>query len=161
MYIEDRKIEIINLAKSISVAGINLQSSGLPITFDSLGKMWGLYTEEIKSNTPNRLENGIEYGICLNKVPDYIVGIEVSQIEDLNQEYFKYVISAGSYIKASFNAKDHETLVGTNLMKMQKEAKKWAKENKVKCNPEYTVEVYPKITSDQDYFWMYILIPIK
>ena len=46
-------------------------------------------------------------------------------------------------------------------MKMQKEAKKWAKENKVKCNQEYTVEVYPQITSDEDCFWMYILIPIK
>lgn len=44
-------------------------------------------------------------------------------------------------------------------MKMQKMVKKWAKDNKVKCNLMYTVEVYPKDTLEQEYPEMYVLIP--
>lgn len=60
MYAEESKIERISLSDRITVVGINLQSSGLPITFESLGKMWGVYREEIKQRTPNRLENHVE-----------------------------------------------------------------------------------------------------
>jgi predicted transcriptional regulator YdeE len=160
MFVEESKIEIISLSDAIMVVGLNLQKSGLPISFDSLGKMWGIYTEEIKRKTPNRVEKHTEYGICLNKVPDYIVGIEVSRISDVLQDYVSYTIPAGDYIKASFNAENHDTLVDKKLMKMQKEAKKWAKNNKIKFNGDYTVEVYPIDTMKQEYPWMYILIPI-
>lgn len=160
MFIEESKIEIISLSDAIKVVGINLQKSGLPISFESLGKMWELYTEEIRTKTPNRLENNTEYGICLNKVPDYLVGIEVSNISDVLQDYASYTIAAGDYIKVFFNAEDHDTLVDAKLMKMQKEAKKWAKNNKIECNKEYTVEVYQIDTKQQEYPSMYILIPI-
>lgn len=160
MFVEKSKIEIISLSHEIIVVGLNLQKSGLPITFESLGKMWGLYTEEIIRETPNKLDNTTQYGICLNKVPDYIVGIEVSQISEDLQDYASYTIPAGDYIKASFNAENYNTLVDKKLMKMQKEAKKWAKNNKIKCNANYTVEVYPKDTMKQEYPSMYILIPI-
>lgn len=161
MNVENTKIGIINLQQSIKVAGINLQKSGLPITFEGLGMLWGIYTEEIKSKTPSRLDKDIEYGICLNKIPDYIVGVEVDVFVEEKNEYFSYEIPAGKYIKSSFSAENHETLVGIELMKVQKETKKWAKENKVKINSEYTVEVYPKFSSDMQYPWMYLLIPIK
>ena len=161
MNVENSKIEIIDLEQSIKVVGINLQKSGLPITFESLGKMWENYSEEIKSKTPNRLDNDTEYGICLNKIPDYIVGVEVDEIVAELQQYFGYEIASGKYVKASFSAETHEILVSSQLMKAQKEAKKWAKDNSIKCNPEYTVEVYPKLSSSMEYPWMYILIPIK
>jgi predicted transcriptional regulator YdeE len=160
MFVEESKIEIISLPDSIIAVGLNLQKSGLPISFDSLGKMWELYTEEIKRKTPNRLKNNTEYGICLNKVPDYIVGIEVSQIPDVLQDYISYTIPAGDYVKVYFNAENHDTLVDKKLMKMQKEAKKWAKNNKIKCNADYTVEVYPTDAMKQEYPSMHILIPI-
>lgn len=160
MFIEKSKIETISLSSEIIVVGLNLQKSGLPITFESLGKMWGLYTEEIIKKTPNGLDNPIQYGICLNKVPDYIVGIEASQTSEGLQDYASYTIPVGDYIKVSFNAENHNTLVDKKLMKMQKAAKKWARNNKIKCNADYTVEVYPKDTMKQEYPSMYILIPI-
>lgn len=94
-------------------------------------------------------------------MPDYIVGIEVSRIEEAFSDYVSYIIPDGRYIKVSFNAENHDTLVGTKLMRMQKEAKKWAKSNKIKCNGDYTVEVYPIDTVKQEYPSMYILIPIS
>lgn len=160
MFVEESKIETISLSDQIIVVGLNLQKSGLPITFESLGKMWGLYTEEIIRETPNKLDDSTQYGICLNKVPDYLVGIEASQISEGLRNYASYTIPAGDYIKVSFNAKNHNTLVDKELTKMQKEAKKWAKNNKIKCNANYTVEVYPIDTMKQEYPSMYILIPI-
>lgn len=160
MFVEENKIETITLSAEIIVTGLNLQKSGLPINFESLGKMWKLYTEEIIRKTPNQLNTHTEYGICLNKIPDYLVGIEVSRISENLQDYVSYTIPAGEYIKVSFNAENHNTLVDKKLMKMQKEAKKWAKNNKIKCNGDYTVEVYPKDTINQEYPSMYILIPI-
>ena len=59
-----------------------------------------------------------------------------------------------------WNGKDHEDLVSGRLMAMQKQAKKWVKENKVKCDNRYTVEVYPKDTMEQEYPEMYLLLPV-
>lgn len=160
MYIEKEQIEIVHISKDIIVVGLNLQNSGLPITFDSLGKMWERYTIEIKNNTPNPTENQIEYGLCLNKVPDYVVGIEATRIPKESKDYYGYTIASGDYIKASFNAQNHDVLVSERLMNMEKKAKKWAKDNKVKCNTNYTVEVYPKNKVEQEFPEMYVLIPV-
>lgn len=162
MYIEEKKIEEVHIEAQVIVVGPNLQKSGLPINFDSLGKMWEGYTEEMKLETPKRSPNQVEYGICLNKVPDYIVGVEVlEEITDLKETYYQYTIPSGDYVKASFNAENYASLVEDKLMKMLKEAKKWAKQNKIKLNNEYTVEVYPKEMVEKEYPEMYILLPIN
>lgn len=160
MYIEKSEIEVIHVEREIFVIGINLQNSGLPITFESLGKMWEKYTEELKEKTPNRTKKQVKYGICLNKVPDYIVGLEVTEIAEPLTDYKSYTIRKGDYVKASFNAENHDILVDHKLMAMEKEAKKWAKTNKIKIDPMFTVEVYPKETIDQEYPEMYVMLPV-
>lgn len=59
--------------------------------------------------------------------------------------------------KDLFNAEDFETLVTETLEK--RNVKKYAKENNLKINRSYTVEVYP--AKDMQYPEMYILTPIK
>ena len=83
MYQEKCNIEVITIETEIIVYGLNLQSSGLPINFNSLGIMWDNYTEDIKNSTPNRRDKEIEYAVCLNKVPDYIVGVEITEIHEV------------------------------------------------------------------------------
>lgn len=160
MFQEESNITIVEITEEIPVVGLNLQGSGLPITFQSLGMMWERYTKEQKENTPNKAPKQVEYGICLNKVPDYIVGVEVTFVSEELKGYYSYTIPAGTYVKAWFSAQDHDTLVGDLFTKMQKRAFLWIKEQKLKCNRTYTVEVYPLDTKEEDGCEMYFLIPI-
>ena len=160
MYNEKFNIEVITVEEKIIVYGLNLQSSGLPINFNSLGVMWDKYTEEIKNSTPNRADKETEYAVCLNKVPDYIVGVEISEIQEVDSGFKSFTIPTGKYVKVEFNGENHQDMVDTKLMARQKEAKKWAKNEKIKLNNEFTVEVYPKQTGEMEYPEMYCLFPI-
>ena len=160
MYKEKCSIEVIIIEKEIIVYGLNLQSSGLPISFDSLGLMWDKYTEDIKNNTPHRVDIETEYAVCLNKVPDYIVGVEINEIQESESGFLSFTIPTGKYVKVEFNGENHQDMVDTKLMERQKEAKKWAKNEKLKLNNEFTVEVYPKQSVDMEYPEMYCLFPI-
>ncbi len=160
MYNEKCNIRVITVEEAIIVYGLNLQSSGLPINFNSLGMMWDKYTEDIKNSTPNRADKEIEYAVCLNKVPDYIVGVEITGIQEEKAGFKSFTIPAGKYVKVEFNGENHQDMVDTKLMARQKEAKKWAKNEKLKLNNEFTVEVYPKQTVELEYPEMYCLFPI-
>ena len=160
MYNKKCNIEVITVGEDIIVYGPNLQSSGLPISFDSLGVMWDKYTEDMKNSTPNRADKEIEYAVCLNKVPDYIVGVEITEIQETEAGFKSFTIPAGKYVKVEFNGENHQDMVDTKLMARQKEAKKWAKNEKIKLNNECTVEVYPKHTVELEYPEMYCLFPI-
>ncbi|HCL01502.1 MAG TPA: AraC family transcriptional regulator [Lachnoclostridium phytofermentans] len=160
MYNEKCNIEVITVGENIIVYGLNLQSSGLPINFDSLGVMWDKYTEDMKNNTPNRADKEIEYAVCLNKVPDYIVGVETTEIQEEEAGFKSFTIPAGKYVKVEFNGENHQDLVDGKLMTRQKEAKKWAKDEKIKLSNEFTLEVYPKQTIDLEHPEMYCLFPI-
>lgn len=160
MYNEKCNIEVITVLENIIVYGLNLQSSGLPINFDSLGVMWDKYTEDIKNSTPNRRGKEFEYAVCLNKVPDYIVGVEITGIQEEERGFKSFTIPAGKYVKVEFNGENHQDMVDAKLMARQKETKKWAKNEKLKLNNEFTVEVYPKQTIELEYPEMYCLFPI-
>jgi predicted transcriptional regulator YdeE len=160
MYNEKCNIEVITVEEDIIVYGLNLQSSGLPINFNSLGVMWDKYTEDMKNSTPNRADKEVEYAVCLNKVPDYIVGVEITVIQEAETGFKNFTIPTGKYIKVEFNGENHQDMVDTKLMARQKEAKKWAKNEKIKLNNEFTVEVYPKQTVELEYPEMYCLFPI-
>ncbi len=160
MYNEKCNIRVITVEEAIIVYGLNLQSSGLPINFNSLGMMWDKYTEDIKNSTPNRADKEIEYAVCLNKVPDYIVGVEITGIQEEKIGFKSFTIPAGKYVKVEFNGENHQDMVDTKLMARQKEAKKWANNEKLKLNNEFTVEVYPKQTVELEYPEMYCLFPI-
>lgn len=160
MYNEKCNMEVITIEKDIMVYGLNLQSSGLPINFNSLGVMWDKYTEDIKNSTPNRADKEIDYGICLNKVPDYIVGVEITEAQEEKPGFKSFTIPKGKYVKVEFNGENHQDMVDAKLMKRQKDAKKWAKNEKIKLDNKFTVEVYPKQTVELEYPEMYCLFPI-
>lgn len=160
MYNEKCNIEVITVGDEIIVYGLNLQSSGLPISFQSLGVMWDRYTEDMKKSTPNRVDNETEYAVCLNKVPDYIVGVEINKIQEAESGFMSFIIPTGKYVKVEFNGENHQDMVDTKLMARQKEAKEWAKNERLKLNKEFTVEVYPKQTVEMEHPEMYCLFPI-
>lgn len=160
MYNEKCNIEVITVEKDIIVYGLNLQSSGLQISFKSLGVMWDKYTKDMKNSTPNRADKDIEYAVCLNKVPDYIVGVEITEIQEEETGFKNFIILAGKYVKVEFNGENHQDMVDTKLMTSQKEAKKWARNKKLKLNNDFTVEVYPRQTVELEYPEMYCLFPI-
>ncbi len=127
MFDERCNIEAITIEEDIIVYGLNLQSSRLPIQFDSLGVMWDKYTEDMKNNTRNRADKEIEYAICLNKEPDYIVGVEITELQKEEAGFKRFTIPVGYYVKVEFNGENHQDMVANKLMARQKEAKKWAK----------------------------------
>lgn len=153
-------IEIVELENEIKIAGRNLQSSGLPVTFDSLGKMWEKYPDN-KGEIKNKSIPETEYGVSLNKVPDYIVGNEVTSFEDEENECYCLIIPAGSYIKIQFNGENHDSLVGEKLEKNCRLIKKWAKDNKIQIDDSFQAEVYPEELTGLEHPEMYCLVPVK
>lgn len=157
MFVEKSNTEVITIDEEIKIVGISLQKSGLPISFDSLGKLWDIYGK----NYWHKVKNApiVEYAVCLNKVPDYISGCAVTEIGDLEDGWMSFVIPKGKYIKDTFNAETFEKLTTEALQK--RNIKKWAKENNIKIHNEFTVEVYPIKTVKGKNVEMYELFPIK
>ena len=91
-------------------------------------------------------------------MPDYITGSSVSDIGEVNERCSSFVIPKERYIKDTFNAETFEMLVNEVLVK--RNVKTWAKENKVKIDGLFTIEVYPWEEFDNN-FEMYTLTPIK
>ena len=159
MFVEKSIIELITIDEEIKIVGINLQNSGLPIHFESLGKLWGIYREKHRGKEKNAVTPIVEYAVCLNKMPDYISGYAVTKIGDLEEGWFSFVAPKGKYIKSMWNAETFELLVEETFEK-NKNIKEWAKKNNVKVNGEFMVEVYPKTTENGN-VEMYILVPVK
>ena len=161
MFILKESTEIIELGREIKVVGLSLQKSGLSISFDSLGKLWGIYGETYRGKNKIKNEENLvtEYAVLLNRVPDYITGCSVSDIVEVNEECSSFVIPKGKYIKDTFNAETFEILANEVLVK--RNVKAWAKKNKVKIDGLFTIEVYPWEEFDNNNFEMYTLTPIK
>lgn len=154
----------ITLQEEIKVTGLNLQSSGMPITFESLAKMWdkkSVFTEEIRDNIPHTCYPIVEYGIALNRVPDYIAGRQVSAFSTPAEPYYQHVIPAGSYLQVLFHGDSFEDLVQNRIDEARNKGKAWAKRNKVPVNGDFLVEVYPHETTMTEFPEMYLLFPLK
>ena len=153
--------EIIEVLEDIIIVGTSLQKSGLPITFNSLGKMWERFGNSYRGQDKiaNALNPKLEYAVLLNKVPDYITGHAVTKVGDMADECSSVIIPKGKYIKDSFNAETFEALTDKVLPK--RKVKVWAKNNKVKVDGKFSVEVYPWDGFEKDNFELYTLTPIK
>lgn len=145
--------EIFTLDHDITVTGISLQKSGLPISFDSLGKLWVMYGEKYRTSPVT------EYSVSLNTVPDYIAGCAEEFKGELPEEFVVQTIPKGKYIKDTFSADSFEELTGSALMK--RNVAGWAKKNGVKINRLFSSEVYPWAEFAKGNFEMYALTPIK
>lgn len=113
---------------------------------DSLGLLWGMYTDEHRIKTKHVKLPIVEYGISLMSggAHDYIVGSEVSRFEDVPSDMVAVTIPAGRYIKDSFNAYDFEQLVTETLPAREPKVKQWEEENGIKVGkPAMFIEVYP------------------
>jgi len=164
IYKPKSEVQLIVLTHDVYVVGINLQNSGLPISYESLGKMWdkkAIYTEAIQNNTKNTKRPVTEYGISMNAVHDYIVGREVTHFSEQDERYVTFTIPAGKYIKTLFNAELFEQMVEARLYDHYAIGKQWAKENGFILDETFSVEVYPHETTMLQYPEMYLMFPIK
>lgn len=163
MFAKKSQTEIIILDHAIHIVGLNLQKSGLPLNSDSIGEMWNIWgksSDERRPKINNLISPIVEYGICLNNVPDYAVGSAVSEFSGIDDGLFTYTIPAGRYIKDTFNAEDFQKLIGEEMS--SRNVKKWARENHLKINGDLTVEVYSMETCENVEFpEIYTLTPIK
>lgn len=158
-FIEKSSTEVITIEKEIFVVGLSLQKSGLPISFASLGKLWGDYSEKYRYHVKHALEPIVEYAVCLNKVPDYITGCAVSKIDEIEDGWMSYTIPQGRYIKDTFNAETFHQL--TSEIMEKRNVKAWAKKNNIKINGEFTIEVYPIEAVENRNVEMYTLTPVS
>ena len=159
MFVEKTSTEVVTIDEEITIVGVSLQKSGLPITFDSLGKLWGVYGKNHRGNERNAIAPITEYAVTLNKIPDYIAGYAVTEIGELADGWLSFVLPKGRYIKNTFNAETFEKLTGEAMGKTN--VKKWAKENGVKINPAFTIEAYPIEAIEGTNFEMYTLTPVQ
>lgn len=140
------KTEVVALKHDIKVVGLSLAKSDLPQSMDSLGALWGMYTDDHRRKTKHMKLPIAQYGISLmgGGAHDYIVGSEVTEFEDVGEEMVAVTIPAGKYIKDTFNAYDFDQLVTQTLPGREPKVKCWAEENGVAIgSPAMFVEVYP------------------
>lgn len=139
------KIEVIVLDHDIKVVGLSLAKSGLPQTMESLGALWGMYTDEHRRKIKHVKLPIVNYGISLmGGARDYIVGTEVVEFEDVGGDMVTVAIPAGRYIQDTFNAYDFEQLVTETLAAREPKVKQWEEENGITAQkPAMFVEVYP------------------
>lgn len=142
--------EIITLTADQPVYGLSLTESELPFNFDSLGRLWGIYEEKYRTGEP-----AVEYGVCLNNPPDYIVGAVAPK--DSSQKS-SFVIPSGSYVKDTFSADSFEELSGAALL--SRDVPAWAAAHGVTLNKDFDVEVYDWASFAKGEFVMYTLTPI-
>ena len=164
MYNPKSEVQLITLTHDIHVVGINLQNSGLPLSFESLAKMWdkkAVYTEAIQNNTKNTKRPVTEYGIGVNTVHDYIVGREVTHFGEQDKRYVTFTIPAGKYIKTVFSAQSFEQMVEKRLFEHYDISKQWAKENGYIIDDTFSAEVYPHEMTMLQYPEMVLMFPIK
>ena len=159
MFSEKSSTEVITIDKEIKVVGLSLQKSSLPLSFESLEKLWSFYGEKYRGKVKNAIDPVVEYAVCLNKVPDYITGCSVTDIEDMEEGWNSYIIKQGKYIKDTFNAETFYQLTTEIMGKRNVNA--WAKANNIKINKEYSIEVYPIEAIENQKVEMYTLTPIK
>ena len=159
MFIEKTSTEIVTIDNKIKVVGLSLQKSGLPISFESLGRLWGIFGENHRGKVKNAVKPIVEYSVALNNIPDYIAGCAVTEFGDLEESWLSYVILPGKYIKDTFNAETFEQLVEEKIGKRNEKA--WAEKNKIKINEEFAIEVYPIDAIEGKNVEMYTLTPIK
>ncbi len=161
MFEPKENIEIVEITEEIIVVGVSLQKSGLPITFDSLGKMWDIFGKSYRGQNKivNALNTKLEYAVLLNKVPDYIAGHAVSKADEITEDCSSVTLPKGKYIKDTFNAESFEALTEKILPK--RNVKAWAKKSKIKIDGQFSVEVYPWEEFGKGNFEMYTLTPVK
>lgn len=161
MYPKTERTEIIELDCDIQVVGVSLQKSALPISFESLGKVWHIYGENYRGRDKiaNAVSPKTEYAILLNHIPDYIAGHEVFEKGDLNVDCTYTVIPKGRYIKDTFNAESFEHLC--EIVLPERNVHAWAEKNSVEINEKFSVEVYPWEEFEKQNFEMYTLTPIN
>lgn len=153
------KTEVISIDHEVKIFGLSLRKSSLPLSFKSLGKLWNIYAADDRYNVTNQITPITEYGIALNKIPDYLTGCAVSDMPDEDDKFSSFVLPRGKYIKDTFSAGSFHELTTTAMQ--SRNVKKWAKDNKLTINDEFTVEVYPANAIEGEVIEMYTLTPIK
>lgn len=150
--------EIVTLGEDVKVFGLSLRQSGLPLAFDSMGKLWTRYGETCRGRVEHAAEPTVEYGVCLNEAPDYITGCGVTAFGGAADGFLAYTIPKGRYIKDTFGAATFEALVEDAIMKRDVAA--WAKEHGTAIDNRLFVEVYPTHAYREGCYEMYTLTPI-
>lgn len=152
MFIEKNSIEVITIKDEIKVVGLSLEKAGWSKNFGKIGELWGVYSDEHRKKTNVKIPV-VEYGFIFTKPDDpgdydYIVGSEVVDFGEIEDELIAFTIPAGRYIKDSFNAKDFGELVCDTLGNRNGIVKNWEDENNVNIvnMPPFSVTgivVYP------------------
>ena len=151
--------EIVTLGEDVKVVGLSLRQSGLPLAFDSMGPLWERYGETCRGRMENAASPAVEYGVCLNTVPDYVTGCAVTAYGNIGEGFLACAVPAGRYIKDTFGAETFEGMVGGALMKRDVPA--WAKAHGIEIDGSLLVEVYPTHAYREGCYEMYTLTPIK
>ena len=153
--------QIVELAEDIRIVGLSLQKSGLPVTFESLGKLWKRYADayRVKGRGAHPSPCGTEYAVALNRIPDYITGAAAGEIAYDEAVMAETVIPRGTYVKDAFAAESFEQLTAQVLPR--RDVKAWARAHGVTLEEAFCVEVYPPRRAGQDWFEMYTLTPVK
>jgi len=170
MFTSKSETQIITIENDIKVVGLSLVKfvgHNKPETeVGKIGDLWGIYTGGQCEKVENVKTPSVNYGFWFMKpgFHDYIVGGEVVEFGQIDNQHITAVIPAGRYIKDSFNAKDFSDLVDGVLSARREVARKWADDNGIKIKHDFSVlgiEVYPSQEIAAEHPSMYTLTPVE
>ena len=147
-------IEIITLDEEIKIIGLSYHKLGLPETLESIEGMWKTYGEKYRHKIENAVVPLADYAVnanLLTNTDEYIAGCAVTKISELEENWASFLIPPGKYVK-------HSSRIISELHSTDIQA--WAKENGVKINKNFLVEVYPDGVFSEDSL-NYVLHPIQ
>ena len=159
MFEEKMSIEMITIKQDINVTGINFEKAGMEAIPENFGKMWDNFSDECKNSIPNIKRPIVQYGIGYPE-NEYLVGREVTAIDDANGRYAHYTLPAGKYLKVSFNAESFDQLVCEKIFAGIELIRYWINKNNLHTG-SFHVEVYPSELTKKQYPEMYLLEPVN
>lgn len=158
MQTKDASVEKIRLDKPLYFSGLSKKSSGLPDTFESLGKLWGIFNHETVNKIENQVEPAVQAAIMAGG--DYIVGCQTDGACE-TPGITGFTIPAGEYVKGAFSADDFEELVDGKLQTIWADMSAWAEERGIVLNESFAAEIYPQDTVKLERPEMYCLWPVE
>lgn len=154
-------IHPVTLETPIRFVGLSLKDSGLPGSFNSLGRLWERFHREALDRVPDRVSPPVEVAVCT--ASDYIVGSQAADGAALPQGLAAFTVPPGAYLKAEFSAVDFSQLVDQALPGLWPQVEAWAGERGISFDTGafHSVEVYPQETVALPRPRMYCLYPIR
>ena len=160
MYTKKNECCFVTPEKEIRVVGLSfLKLKECGAVTDKM-QMYGYFQkqDEWRTKINNLVEPGANFAIWHKTVDDVIIGAEVSEFGEQNEEFVCFTIPTDKYVKVLWNARNFEDLVSKRMWGDNEQKDRFYKDNNIEAGKALGIEVYPQDSIAREYPEMYGLL---